>query len=227
MSESLKLNGGALSAESLSSLTVKSSSFISCTAFWGGGAFIHLITTTPILSECDFLSCKADQLGCGVFLGSCKKSSSFVACSNCRFLNGVNLSSNLVYGGGLLLDIYGTDHVNTVSNLLFTKNSVNKEAGGLRVYESTSQYSYSVKFCFFSDNYATSGGDDISFCNALTNSIIHSFTASHDRNTIYVLPPIEVPSISTNPTTTPNWLPHGTIIFPREVHVSIKLTNIF
>ena len=118
----------------------------------------------------------------------------------------VSSTSNL-HGGGLYLDIYANTHANTVSNVLFTQNSVTREAGGLRIYESELGLDYSVKFCFFSGNSVTYDGKDVHRYNVTFNSFMHCFTESSGQNRLYVLPPANETPFSSHPVTQPNWLP--------------------
>ena len=170
------------------------------------------IQNTPAFSDCVFVSCKGDFLGAGAFVGKSTKTSSFIGCSDCIFIKNTNVSSTSdLYGGGLYLDIYAYEHVNSVSNLLFTKNSVNNVGGGLRIYARVIGYGYSVQFCFFSDNSATGYGQDINLGNMTCNSFIHCLTTSDSPDRLYLDQLVYETSSSTDTTHIPNWLPKSTL----------------
>ena len=200
--------GGGVYAKSLKSVLTQSCFFNSCSGFWGGGLYINLIHSTPSFSDCVFNSCKGGYLGGGAFVGQCTKTSSFVACSDCVFIKGCDISAAYdLRGGGLYLDIYSNNHANTVSNVLFTKNSVNYQGGGLRIYESELGLSYSVHFCFFSGNTASNCGQDVHLVSVTFNAFLFCFTTSTAQDRLYVHPTVEEKTTQTE-THIPDWHPH-------------------
>ena len=202
--------GGGIYADSIKSVTTQSCFFTSCSAHWGGGLYINGVRSTPIFSHCVFISCKGLYVGGGAFVGSCTKTSCFTACSDCIFMKGTNVSATSNYwGGGLYLNIITRNDVSSLSNILFTKNSATAKGGGLRIYEHIYGLDYTVQFCYFSGNTASSGGNDISFENISTNGILHSFTTSNSGNRLIVIPDVKETSSSSTNTSTPNWLPSG------------------
>ena len=206
--------GGGIYAESIKSVTPQSCYFTSCSGFWGGGFYINEIGSTPSLSGCIFVSCKGHYLGGEAFVGQCTKTSSFIVCNDCIFIKGNNVSSSTyLRGGGFYLDIYESTHANAISNNLFTGNSVNNRGGGLAIYEESKGLDYSVYFCFFSDNSATSGGSDVFLTSITFNSFIHSFTTSDALDRLYVDILVTETDTSVEETHTPNWLPQGTFLF--------------
>ena len=202
-------NGGAIYASYMSSAAIESCSFASCSAYCGGGLYIGHIYSTPSFSECQFSSCKGGYLGGGAFVGSCNQTTSFIACSECVFTKGADVyATSALRGGGIYLDIYSNDHANTIRNTLFTKNAVNNAGGGLRIYESELGFSYSVYFCFFSGNTASSVGQDVHLVSVNFNSFLFCYTTSTAQDRLYVHPPLQGTN-SASETHTPNWLPLG------------------
>ena len=199
--------GGGIYAQSIKSVTTLSCFFTSCSGFWGGGFYINLITSTPDFSDCVFTSCRGYDHGAGAFVGRFTQTS-FVACNTCLFLSCTNYSStSTLSGGGFYLDIYTSTHVNTVSNVLFTKNSVNSQGGGLRIYEDEMNLDYSLRFCVFSSNTAPASGQDIALRRITFNFLLHCHTKSDAPDRLYLFETVFKTGSSTDTTQTPNWLP--------------------
>ena len=217
--------GGAIYAQSIQSVTTQLSVFTSCSAEWGGGLFINDIQRTPDLSECVFSSCKGYDHAAGAFVGRCTKTTSFVACSDSLFIACTNVpGSTFLYGGGFYLDIYANTHANTVSNVLFTKNSVNGQGAGVNIYESEIDLVYSLRFCFFSRNHASDNGHDISMYNIKMISFLHCLTTSDASNRVYLSLPIYETASSRTTTHTPNWLPEGNCHSSLGNRETVKIT---
>ena len=198
-------NGGGICAISISSVVLESLFFTECAGRRGGAVCLVYIKSTPEFSDCLFLSCKGYELGGGAYIAQCTKSYSFVALTSSSFITCTNSSADAALSGaGVHLDIYANTHINTVSDCLFTRNSANKVAGGMGIHEDVQGLDYSVTLCFFSDNSASSDGQDIHLHNANFNSIFQSFTATSGTNRLTVAP-------KTKETTNPNWLPQGAI----------------
>ena len=113
--------GGAIYADSIQYVTAKYCFFTSCSSNCGGGMFINSISNTPDFSDCVFVSCKAEHVAGGAFVGQCTKTSSSIACNDCIFIKGNNISSSPdLRGGGIYFDIYSNDNANTISNVVST-----------------------------------------------------------------------------------------------------------
>ena len=217
--------GGGVFAHEIASVSTKSCVFTTCYARRGGGFHINYIQSTPDFSDCVFVSCKGYELGGGSYVGRCTKISSFLACKNCIFIQGTDISeSSSLRGGGLYLDIYANTHVNTLSNILFTKNSVNSNGGGINIYESEMNFDYSIKFCFFSDNNASNKGQDISLRRITFDSLLHCYTTSDAPDRLYLVDSAYETSSSTDTTNTPNWLPEGNCHSSLGNRETVKIT---
>ena len=223
-------SGGGICAESVKAVSTRSCLFTHCYGYNGGGMFIISISSTPEFSDCVFISCKVAYIGGGAFVGQCTKTSSFVACNDCLFIKGTNVSATSnFWGGGLYLNIYKNDEVNSVSNILFTFNSATAQGGGFRIYEKEYGLDYSIRFCFFSGNYASASGHDISLYNIKMHSVVDCYTTSNAMDKLY-LDQLDSDTSSLRETThTPNWLPQGKMSFHFDIRTdserNTKLTQ--
>ena len=185
-STSLSKRGGGVNVDAVKIVTIKACLFVECSGYYGGGLCINDTQSTPSLSDCVFFSCKAHYLGGEAFVGLCTKSASTIACNDCIFIKGNNVSlSTYLRGGGFYLDIYENTHANAISNNLFTGNSVNNRGGGLAIFQENTGLSYSIQFCFFTDNFASDNGQDVYLQRINVNSILHCFATSNALDRLY------------------------------------------
>ena len=99
-STSLSKRGGGVNVDAAKLVTIKACLFVKCSGYYGGGLCINGTQSTPSLSDCVFFSCKGHYLGGEAFVGLCTKSASTIACNDCVFIKGNNVSSSRNLRGG-------------------------------------------------------------------------------------------------------------------------------
>ena len=148
-------SGGAINAYNVYSISVSSSSFITCesTQSSGGGIDMQTILHQPYIINCDFISCFAydDAGGMAIWLSSVKDDS--IVCRDCRLAKCSvptdNSNKLWPWTGGLI--IWRNTDIIKCSNIIFVQNEGYLSGAYATNLDSTSP-EYPLRFCFFCGN---------------------------------------------------------------------------
>ena len=173
--------GGALHCYSVHSVSIDSSSFLSCSCRVGGGGGINLydIRHQPYINNCYFISCSADDDGGGAAIWSSYAKDDLIVCRDCRVIRcsvpNYNKNSVSPVAGGIIL--WSNNAGLKCSNILFSDNE--GWLGGAYATDRRSNLAANLlSFCFFNKNIGTYGTDtffqyfpsDIPFCYCCSTS---------------------------------------------------------
>ena len=203
--------GGAIHYVSSSSISISSSSFVSCKSSKGGGVSLWPVSHFCSVDDCLFTNCEAKHWGNGLLLFGLPQINGGTstnnirpppACSRCRFLHNENRPST---SGAMYFVPYSGEH--SGRDNLYVSNKANFYAGAVEFnlvgdYPVPSPVFY---FNFFSDNDGKGKGDDVIIFNnnKYDNNLIpfsHCFTSTQSLTRL-------THSGEKNPDVS-NWLPH-------------------
>ena len=156
--EDKNCSGGAINSYNVHSISVTSSSFLSCSAPSRSGGGINLVSILyqPYIDTCTFISCFArDDCG-GVEILISHAEDDLLICTDCQFINGLARGSDDPWAGGIIL--WDNSQPLKCSNSLFTGNTATYGGAYGTNYNSESP-NYPLRFCFFHANQGTCGKD--------------------------------------------------------------------
>ena len=169
--------GGAIYSSDVSTVEICSSSFISCACDGyngcdGGAIELWIITSYPLLSQCNFLFCHANDDGGSLSIWKAN-ANNHIVCTDSSFLHGYSGD------GGGAFTLWDNSELIKGSNLLFCNNHCS--AGG--AYENnacSTPPDYLLSFCFFQGNTATYGSDASLPCASSDDLFFHCFSNSEE-----------------------------------------------
>ena len=150
--------GGAINCYSVRSVSILSSSFLSCSSLnnGGGGINFYYIIQQPYVTNCDFISCHADDDGGGVAIWSSYANDNTIVCRDCRFIKGTSSGSVDPWAGGIIL--WGNGNILKCSEILFAYNEA--FFGGAYGTDCNVDFpDFPLSFCFFHSNTGAYGND--------------------------------------------------------------------
>ena len=156
--------GGAIYANGVAKIEVSFSSFISCACYStdgcdGGAIEIYKLTSQPMITQCIFLLCHADDDGGTVSVFNSSSDNTLV-CTDCRIIHcTVPLNDDNRAGptsGGIVF--WYNDNPMNYANILFT-DSEGMYGGAYSTDNITVAPDYLLRYCFFNRNRGPIGND--------------------------------------------------------------------
>ena len=213
--------GAAIHCSNVKSVSIDSSTFLSCGCTYavGGAICIIGISAVPEITENDFITCSGGEDGGGIWLSGVTATNGVNRpVRDCRFIhctaNGIMYNNNNNDGDGGALVLGDNTHPLGVSDSLFLSNHASTDGGALFIQLSTYVTQHRVVFCFFHKNTAPLGCDAlIDFTYAGNHQYDKVFLQSFTTCTLKSLA-----ESNASPTTidnSDNWLP--------QTHTNLKL----
>ena len=156
--------GGAIYANNIAKVTIFATSFLSCACYSlngcdGGAIELWKISSQPMITDCHFILCHADDDGGAVSIWN-SSATNTVICTDCRFLSCSVPDDNTVqlwpWAGGIML--WNNNNILRFSNILFVENK-GYYGGAFATNSYGSSPNYLLTFCFFTKNSGTFGND--------------------------------------------------------------------